>query len=77
MSRLRVVTCKEMEEFLRAHGFEKVSHKGSHITYRHPDSRMATVPDHGNEQIDRSLVHAILKNINISFDEFEKYFLDN
>jgi len=44
--------------------------KGSHRFYRHPDGRTTLVPIHANKEIGWGLLHAILKEIKMSREEF-------
>ena len=47
MSKLPVISDREMHEILTRLGFEAVRQKGSHVRYRHADGRVCTVPNHG------------------------------
>ena len=60
--------CKIVEKL----GFQKVHQVGSHTRYVHPDGRRTVVPVHSNEEIGKSLLHEILKQIKLSRDEYEK-----
>ncbi|MDW3210916.1 MAG: type II toxin-antitoxin system HicA family toxin [Reichenbachiella sp.] len=51
-------------------GFEIKRQKGSHVFYRHPDGRYTTLPHHKNRDIGRSLTREILRQINITPEEF-------
>jgi len=53
MSKLPLLTAKELIKILLKLGFELKRQKGSHKFFQHPDSRTTVIPDHGNEQIDR------------------------
>lgn len=70
MSRLPIVNAKALEKILFILGFKMVRQKGSHIFYRHPDGRYITIPHHSNVDISRPLLRTILKEINISVEEF-------
>lgn len=59
-----------MEKLLFSMGFEKVRQKGSHVFYRHPDGRTTTLPHHAGRVLARSLIREILKEINISVEEY-------
>jgi predicted RNA binding protein YcfA (HicA-like mRNA interferase family) len=61
-----------MERVLRALGFVPVRQKGSHIFYRHADGRTTTVPHHLGRDLARPLVREILRQIEISPEEFER-----
>ncbi len=59
-----------MERTLLHLGFDAVRQKGSHIFYRHPDGRTTTVPKHPGRDLARPLVREILKDIDISREQF-------
>ena len=71
MSRLRLINARRMEKLLFALGFEKVRQKGSHAFYRHPDGRATTVPHHPSRMLARPLLREILREIDLSVDEYD------
>ena len=77
MSRLPLVDARRMEGVLLRLGFEAVRQKGSHVFYRHPDGRTTTVPHHPGRDLGRPLVREILREIDLSPDEFQKILLDS
>ncbi|HCZ37059.1 MAG TPA: hypothetical protein DHV26_14155 [Cytophagales bacterium] len=70
MSRLPIIDSKQFEKILFKIGFVFVRQKGSHAFYRHPDGRYTTLPHHGGRDIGRPLIHKILREINLTPDEF-------
>ncbi len=70
MSKLPVVTAKELEKLLLRIGFVKIRQKGSHAFYRHSDGRYTTLPHHAGEDLSRSLIRQILREIRITPKEF-------
>lgn len=44
--------------------------KGSHVFYRHPDSRYTTLPHHKGQDISRPLIRKILNEIQMTPDAF-------
>ncbi len=71
MSRLPVVNFKKMEKIVLHLGFVAVRQKGSHIFYRHPDGRTTTLPNHPGRDLARPLVREILREIEITPEEFK------
>lgn len=69
-TKLPVVKVKLLEKLLIYLGFEIKRQKGSHVFYRHPDGRYTTLPHHGNQEIGRSLLRQILREISITPEEF-------
>ncbi|MEM6361669.1 MAG: type II toxin-antitoxin system HicA family toxin [Bacteroidota bacterium] len=70
MSKLPLVDAKTLEKVLLLLGFEIKRQKGSHIFYRHPDGRYATIPHHKGRDLGRSLLRAILRQVEITQEEF-------
>ncbi len=74
MSKLPLLTAKELSRILLKMGFVRVRQEGSHIFFQHPDGRTTVIPAHSGEDIDRGLLNKIIKkDLQISRDEFEKY----
>ncbi|MCB0065311.1 MAG: type II toxin-antitoxin system HicA family toxin [Caldilineaceae bacterium] len=72
MSRLPMVTPQDMCRVLEELGFTLVRQRGSHRFYRHNDGRSTVVPFHAGEDLGRGLVRSIMRDIEISRDEFIK-----
>ena len=47
-----------------------IRQKGSHARLRHPDGRVVTVPLHSGKDIGRGLLRKILRDAELSRDEF-------
>lgn len=73
MSKLKLVDAGKMEKVLLRLGFEKVRQKGSHAFYRHPDGRTTTVPHHKTRVLARPLIREILREIEITVDDYNRY----
>ena len=73
MTKLRIIDAKRMEKLLFLLGFERVRQKGSHVFYRHPDGRTTTVPHHRGRVLARPLIREILREIEITVDEYNEY----
>lgn len=72
MSRLPIVDFQSMERVPRRLGFEAVRQKGSHVFYRHPDGRTTTVPHHAGRDLARPLLREILREIDLTPDQFRQ-----
>ena len=68
--RLPTVHPRTMCRVLESLGFELVRQKGSHLFYRHPDGRATVVPYHAGEDLGRGLVRSILRDIELSKEDF-------
>jgi predicted RNA binding protein YcfA (HicA-like mRNA interferase family) len=71
MSRLPRLTGAEVIAALARSGFVDARVKGSHHRLRHPDGRVTTVPDHGSEIIGPGLLAKILRDCELTREEFE------
>jgi predicted RNA binding protein YcfA (HicA-like mRNA interferase family) len=72
MTRLRIVTFRIMEKVLLNLGFTPVRQKGSHVFFRHPDGRATTVPNHPGRDLARLLIREILREIEVTPEQFNK-----
>ncbi len=72
MTRLPVVTFRELDRVLRRLGFDEVRRKGSHVFYRHADGRTTTAPDHKGRDVARPLLREILREVDLPVDDFVK-----
>lgn len=70
MPRMPTVTPALMIAFLKSVGFRQSRQKGSHKFFRHPDGRTATVPFHKGEDLGRGLMEKILKDAEVTRDDF-------
>ncbi|TRX57678.1 type II toxin-antitoxin system HicA family toxin [Fulvivirga sp. M361] len=70
MSKLPLIEAKTFEKILLLLGFEIKRQKGSHVFYRHSDGRYTTLPHHKGKDLGRSLIREILRQINITPEEF-------
>jgi predicted RNA binding protein YcfA (HicA-like mRNA interferase family) len=73
MSRLPLVDAQTMEKLLVLLGFERVRQKGSHVFYRHGDGRTTTVPQHKGRLLARPLIREILREIDVSVEDYTKF----
>jgi len=72
MNRLPIINFKTMEKVLLSLGFEQVRQKGSHVFYHHSDGRSTTVPNHPGRDLARPLVREILREIEITPEQFKE-----
>ena len=70
MTRLTRLKVSEVVKGLRRLGFERVRQKGSHAMYHHEDCRRAPISIHPAATISPYFLSDILKQPNISEDEF-------
>ena len=70
MTRLPVVDFVKMEQVLLSLGFQPVRQNGSYVFYRNPNGRTTTVPNHPGRDIARPVVREILREIEITPEQF-------
>ena len=73
MSKLRLVDAKVAEKLLFSLGFDRVRQKGSHAFYKHPDGRITTLAHHKGRMLSRPLLREILREIEITVDDYNRY----
>lgn len=72
MPKLVLISGKEMCKLLEKIGFQRVHQVGSHVRYTHYDGRKTVVPIHGNEDLGIGLLREILKQIELSRNDYER-----
>ncbi len=72
MSKLPALTGKEIISLLKKIGFNVERQRGSHVFLRHPDSRTTIVPVHSGETIGPGLLSKILRDVEMTKDDFLK-----
>ena len=70
MNRLRPLKVDEVLQALRKVGVEETRQRGSHVRLRHTDGRVVTVPVHPGQEIGRGLLRKIIRDAEISVEEF-------
>jgi len=72
MTKLPRVTGKQVIAALQKVGFEVIRVKGSHHLLRHPDGRRTVVPVHAAETIGPGLLGDILRQSELTREEFSE-----
>lgn len=72
MTKLVSISGKDMCKLLEKVGFEKIYGKGSYVRFKHPDGRRTVVSVHGNEDLGKGLLREILRQINLTKEEYEE-----
>lgn len=72
MTRLAIISAEDMERILIHLGFKRKRQVGSHIMFTHPDGRCTVIPFHKGEDLARGLIRKILRDIDISPEEYER-----
>lgn len=69
MPKLPAVT-GEVINVLEKLGFQVMRQKGSHVRMQHEDGRVVTIPVHSGKNIGRGLLRKILRDVEITREEF-------
>ncbi len=72
MTRLPRLKGKEIVRTLEQAGFRVARTRGSHAVLKHPDGRTTVVPLHSSETIGPGLFRAILRDVEMSIEDFLK-----
>ena len=65
-------TAREFQNAARTLGFSKTRQTGSHERWNHPDGRGVTIPLHGGREIGPPLFFKILRQMNITLEQFQR-----
>jgi predicted RNA binding protein YcfA (HicA-like mRNA interferase family) len=65
-------TAREFQRAATALGFARSRQTGSHERWVHPDGRSVTIPLHGGREIGPPLFFKILRQLNVSQEEFSR-----
>jgi len=70
---LPMLKARDIMRVLNLLGFRKIRQSGSHIFFQHSDGRTTLVPRHDGKDISRGLLREILREIEITPEEFLGY----
>lgn len=76
MSKLPALTGKEIVSRLKKAGFVIERQRGSHIFLKHADGRATVVPVHSGETIGPGLLSKIIRDVEMTRDDFLKLIND-
>lgn len=68
--KLPATNARQLLRFFKNRGFYHDRQKGSHLTLKHPDGRVVTIPVHTSKDIGKGLVSKILKDGEYSVADF-------
>ena len=72
-TKLPMLKARDIIRVLNLLGFKKIRQRGSHIFFKHIDGRTTLVPKHAGEDISKGLIRQILKEIELTPEEFSEY----
>ena len=62
----------EVIKVLEKLGFKKIRQSGSHAVFQHSNGRWTTVPIHKGKDVAKGTLKKILKDIELTYEEFRK-----
>jgi len=71
MTKLPRVSADKVVKALRRAGFQTVRQRGSHVILEHVDGRITSVPIHKGEDIGVGLLRKILRDAELTLEEFQ------
>lgn len=71
-NKLPITDAKTFEKLLFKLGFQKKRQKGSHGIYKHEDGRVTTLPHHKGRDLTRPLIRQILRDIQLTPEEYRE-----
>ena len=72
-TKLPMLKARDIIRVLNLLGFKKIRQRGSHIFFKHIDGRTTLIPKHAGEDISKGLIRQILKEIELTPEEFSGY----
>jgi len=72
MPRLSPIRGKDLVKVIEKQGFSQIRQRGSHLRMVHSDGRKTTIPIHSGENVHRGLLRKILRDVNLSPEEFNQ-----
>ena len=77
MGKLPRLTGKQLIKLLEKLGFKVVRQKGSHVRLKDSSGRVTTVPVHKGKTLPVGLIRKILRDIDITPEEFKQLLTDD
>jgi predicted RNA binding protein YcfA (HicA-like mRNA interferase family) len=72
VTQARLARYRDLARVAEAAGFAWRRRDGSHNIFRHADGRVVVIPDHGARPIGRGLLNKILRQMDLSVDEYHR-----
>lgn len=73
MGTIPILKPREVSAILNKLGFKLARQRGSHRQYRHVNGKCTTVPFHKNRDISPILLRQIVKDIDMTLEDFLSY----
>jgi len=73
MTRLRLAPFKKLSKLAQDKGFMEIRSVGSHHVFRNQQGKIIVIPDHGNQVVVRPLLRKILRDMNVTVQEYNQW----
>ncbi len=70
-SKLPTITSKKLVSILKKKGFVLDRQSGSHAVFINANGKRITVPIHGKRDIGKGLLHQIMKDADLTIEDFK------
>jgi len=72
--KLPLLDSQKVIKILQARGFHKIGQSGSHVQFKNERGTIITVPIHPGRKVGRGLLRKIIRDLEISKEEFIELF---
>lgn len=66
------VTAKQLIKVVESIGFQLVHQSGSHMVFRNNEAKRIVIPYHTGKNLHPKIVSSIIKDIDLSIEDFKK-----
>jgi len=77
VTRLRLVSYSKLAKVVESKGFHHIRTSRSHNVFRHTSGKIIVIPDHGAQEIVRPLLRKILRDLDMSLEEYNEFLKEN
>ncbi len=70
--KLPVLDSRKIIKILILKGYDKIGQKGSHVQFKNKEGKIITVATHPGKSVSRGLLRKIIRDLEISREEFIK-----
>ncbi len=72
MSKLKLITYRDLARLAERQGFTWVRRVGSHNTFRSAEGQIIVIPDHGSQVIVRPLLRKIIRDMGLTVEDYNR-----
>jgi len=72
LTKLRLLTYRQLKKVVEKAGFKWQRCQGSHNAFKNSQGHVIVIPDHGAQVIVRPLLRKIVRNLGINIEEYNR-----